>query len=211
MDRVSSKLRYHGASGIISAVVAVVLGLAVQLSAQAPDAAEDIRGPKPLVEIPQPQKPDIARWLGITGAAALLVMGAWLWSKHANKQRHKSPQEIALVALAILEASRETLAAEAFADRAAQTIRQYIAERFGIAAPRRTSEEFLHDLANDTSSRLSDESDHLRTFLKVCDLAKFAASPLDGKQRGELLGAARGFITATAAPDPNSKLKVVTP
>ena len=199
MDRVSIKLRYHFIRGMMLAVVAALLGLSGHLSAQAEDAAEDIRGPKPLVEIFQPQKPNIALWAGIAGAAALLAVGAWLWHKHANKKRHNSPQETALVALAVLEASRETLAAEAFANRAAQTIRQYIAERFGLAAPRRTTEEFLHDLTQDNGSALSGEGDHLRVFLKACDLAKFAALPLDGKQRGELLQAARGFITATAA------------
>jgi hypothetical protein len=211
MDRVGVKLRYLLSRSVMAAVVAVVMGLCGHLSAQAEDAAEDIRGPKPMVEIPQPHKPNIALWLGITGAAALLAAGAVLWYKQAHKKRHKSAQEIALVALAILEASRETLAAEAFANRAAQTIRQYIAERFGLAAPRRTTEEFLRDLAQEKGSPLSGEGDHLRVFLKACDLAKFAALPLDGKQRGELLQAARGFITATAAPSSNSKIKAVTP
>lgn len=216
MDRVGVKLRYLLSRSVMAAVVAVVMGLCGHLSAQAEDAAEDIRGPKPMVE-PKPvvnifqlQNSNNVLWYGIA-AAALLAAGAVLWYKHAHKKRHKSAQEIALVALAILEASRETLAAEAFANRAAQTIRQYIAERFGLAAPRRTTEEFLRDLAQEKGSPLSGEGDHLRVFLKACDLAKFAALPLDGKQRGELLQAARGFITATAAPSSNSKIKAVTP
>ena len=104
-----------------------------------------------------------------------------------------------------LDLLRETIAAEAFANRAADTVRKYIAERFGLAAPRRTTEEFLRDLATDGHTPLISQSDHLRVFLRSCDMAKFAASPLDAGQRGELIRAARGFVTATAAPVANTK------
>ena len=150
------------------------------------------------MEIPVPKEPPYALWVGIGGGVLLLAVAAILWKTHASKQRRKSPPEIALASLADLETSRETLAAEAFANRAAQTVRQYIAERFGIAAPRRTSEEFLRDLADDKNSLIGGESDHLRAFLKSCDLAKFAGSNLDSNQRGELITAARGFVRATS-------------
>jgi hypothetical protein len=176
-----------------------IAALAGGLAAQPPDAGEDIRGPKPLVEIPVPEKPPIALWSGVGGGGLLLALAAWFWKKRARNQLRKSPPEIALASLAELEASRETIAAEAFANRAAQTVRQYIAERFGLAAPRRTTEEFLHDLAkNEGSPSLIGESDHLRSFLKSCDLAKFAGSNLDSRQRGELIDAARGFIQSTS-------------
>lgn len=178
------------------AIAALAGGLAAQ---PAPDAGEDIRGPKPLVEIPLPEKPPIALWSGIGGGLIALALAAWFWKKRARNQRRKSPPEIALASLAELEASRGAIAAEAFANRAAQTVRQYIAERFGLAAPRRTTEEFLHDLAkNEGSPSLIGESDHLRSFLKSCDLAKFAGSNLDSRQRGELIDAARGFIHSTS-------------
>lgn len=181
----------------------LVAVLTCDLSAQAPEAAEDIRGAKPLVEIPLPDKMPVALWLGIGGGLLVLALAAFLRKKHAHKQRLKSPSEVALASLAELEASRAEMAVEAFANRAAQTVRQYIAERFGLAAPRRTTEEFLRDLAKDESSSLIGESDHLRVFLKSCDLAKFAGSHLDSSQRGELINAARGFIRSTS--------QVVTP
>ncbi len=202
------------ARGILTAVLALMLATPAYLSAQAADPAdpgEDIRGPKPLVEIPQPPKPNTTLWLGLGGATILLGAGTLVWLWHRRRKHRKSPPEIALAALAQLEASREVMVAEAFANRAAQTIRQYIADRFGLAAPRRTTEEFLRDLASATASPLSGESDHLRTFLKACDLAKFAALNLDASQRAELLQAARGFVTVTAAPVPNSKPRPVTP
>lgn len=159
---------------------------------------EDIRGPKPLVEIPVPEKPPIAVWAGIGGGVLLLLITAYLWRVYARRQRLKSPPEVAMASLTDLEKTGEALVAEEFANRAAHTVRQYIAARFGLAAPRRTTEEFLRDLAGDEHSPLANESDHLRGFLKSCDLAKFAGADLSASQRGELVGAARGFVRATA-------------
>ena len=169
------------------------------LSAQAPEA-EDIRGPRGLVEIPVPEKPPIALWSGI-GAGLLAVAIVWfLMKKFARDKKRKSPLSIAMTSLAELAGTREALAAETFANRAAQTVRQYVADQFGLAAPRRTTEEFLHDLAMRPGSPLAGEGDHLRVFLKSCDLAKFAGSKLSMSQRDDLLQAARGFIETTSAP-----------
>ena len=184
-------------------MIAVFLGTAPYLSAQAADAGEDIRGPKEMVVIPVPQKPPYMLWSCIGGGILLLVLAAVLWRMHARKKRLGTPPEIALTSLAALEAMPETMAAEAFANRTAQIVRIYIAKRFGLAAPRRTTEEFLRELAKYEGSALIGESDHLKAFLKSCDLAKFAGSNLTTNQRGELLEAARGFIRSTS--------KAVTP
>lgn len=178
----------------------LIAALTCNLSAQVPDAAEDIRGPKPLVEIPVPEKPPIVLWSSIGGGILLLALAAYFWKKHERKQQLKSPPEVALASLAELEINRESLAAEAFANRAAQTVRQYIAARFRLVAPRLTTEEFLQALSKDDSSPLAAESDHLRVFLKSCDLAKFAGVNLDSTQRGELIDAARNFVNSTSKP-----------
>ncbi len=181
------------------AVATLAMAAAGNVAAQVPpEAGEDIRGPKPLIEIPVPQESSHEIWLGIGGGLLLLLIAWFVWRHFKAKQQSKTPREIALTSLAELERSRESLAAEAFADRAAQTLRQYISERFGLAAPRRTTEEFLRDLANETNSILANESDHLRGFLKSCDLAKFAGSKLDDNQRNELVEAARNFVRATS-------------
>jgi hypothetical protein len=176
----------------------LIAALTCDLSAQTPDAGEDIRGPKALVEIPVQEKPPYLLLSSIGGGFLLLAFAAYLWKKRTRKQQLKSPPEVALASLAELEATRETIAAEAFANRAAQTVRQYIADRFRIVAPRLTTEEFLHALARDSHSPLVAESDHLRAFMKSCDLAKFAGSNLDSTQRVELLNAARGFVRSTS-------------
>lgn len=168
------------------------------LSAQDAAPEEDIRGPKPLVEIPVPEKPPYAWWAGAGGGILVASLAAWFWQRHSRKQRPQSPREVALGSLAELESNRDALPAEAFAYHAAKTVRQYISDRFGLAAPRRTTEEFLHDIAKEGSA-LGAESDHLRAFLKSCDLAKFAGSNLNETQRHELVEAARGFIRSTSA------------
>ena len=179
-------------------ILFVGLLLLGNLSAQ---EAEDIRGPKPMVRIPIPEKPAYALWSGIGGGVLLLGILALWWKRRASRERLRKPAEIALTSLSEIERQHEALAAEAFANRAAQAVRTYIAVRFGIAAPRRTTEEFLRDLAGDASP-LAGEGNDLRAFLKSCDLAKFAGSGLDATQRGELLQAARDFIRSTSQATP---------
>jgi LPXTG-motif cell wall-anchored protein len=202
-------VRFFSTRVLLVAMVSLLLGVGARLSAQSPEAAEDIRGPKALVEIPQPQKPPVALWLGIAGGALVLGAAWFWWRKRRARQRHSSPQETALAALTELAAGRVALTAEAFANRAANIVRQYIAGRFGLAAPRRTTEEFLREISRDAAADLTGESDHLRAFLKACDLAKFAGARLDAAQRDDLLQTARAFIGATATQQP--KLKEVAP
>lgn len=171
----------------------------VVLSAQTPPT-DDIRGPRGYVEIPVPQKPPIALWSGIA-AGLLAVMIVWyLMRKLDHKKKARSPLAIALASLSELAGTGEKLPAETFANNAARTIREYIASQFGIAAPRRTTEEFLNELTNNEASPIANQSDHLRGFLKSCDLAKFAGSNLNMNQRDELLQAARGFVEISSAP-----------
>ncbi len=190
-------------------LAAAAWGLPARLCAQAPGAAaaaadEDIRGPKGLVDVAREPASSLGMWLAI--AAGLLVLAVvvwWVWRKRRCRQSLASPRDRALAALVDLDARRDQLGAEAFADHATQVVRNYVDGHFGLAAPRRTSEEFLRDLAHAAgNSPLSGQGDALRGFLKACDLAKFAAASLDADQRGELIRAAREFIRATAAAGP---------
>jgi hypothetical protein len=177
------------------------------LSAQTPGAGEDIRGPKALIEIAQPLPPPVGLWLGIAVGVLLLGIAA-LWWWHRRRRRGQSPEQAARAALADLDAQCEGMTSEGFANRSAQIIRHYLADRFGLAAPRRTTEEFLRDLSHDEGSPLRAHRDPLRAFLLACDLAKFAALPLDPVARAGLIESASGFITATAAPVTHPKLGV---
>ncbi len=165
---------------------------------QAPVAEEDIRGAKPLVEIIKPQPLSFGLWASVAAAVLVVGIAIYLWRKWAAKQQPKSPSELALSALANLESSRETMTAEAFAYQTTKTVRDYIAARFGIAAPRQTTEEFLHVLAKGQASGLLGQNESLRKFLKACDLVKFAGTQLDSTQRDNLLAAARTFVQETS-------------
>jgi hypothetical protein len=195
-----------------TAALALLLASA-SLMAQmpAPDNPEDIRGAKPLIAIPLPEKPSYTLWIAIAGVLLLAVIAWFIWKSFRTKKHQKSPPEVALAALTELEAERETLDAEAFANRAAQTVRTYISARFGLVAPQRTTEEFLRELSQDEQSPILGEGDHLRTFLKSCDLAKFAGARLDASQRGELVQSARTFVNSTAVPVSKSPSPVVSP
>ncbi|MEN9975334.1 MAG: hypothetical protein RLZZ282_1340 [Verrucomicrobiota bacterium] len=212
--RIFMSLSSFTRAALAPVALAAMLLAPAHLAAQGPapsDTGEDIRPIKERVEMIQPKQPPVTLWLCLGGGALLLAMAA-LWAyKYRRRQRLMSPSEGALAALTKLEASRDSMAAEAFAYLAAQVVRQYIADRFGLAAPRRTTEEFLNDLLHDEASVLRGECDALRAFLKSCDLAKFAASSLDDGQRAELLMAARGFVAATAAPVSQTNRQSVTP
>lgn len=218
MPTYHSILRISLVRGLLIAAASLLMGASADLTDQAPvpptsgvqgpDAGEDIRGSKPLVEISQAPKPSRGLWIG-GGCGLLLLLTSWIFWRYRMRARRraKSPSEIALMALSDLEFCREALAAEPFANRAADALRQYIAARFGLAAPRRSTEEFLHELTKEEVPGLAGEGDSLRAFLKSCDLAKFAAAQLDASQRGVLVEAARAFIVATAAPTSNASLK----
>lgn len=208
---ISSRLNLRLGQAGGSALALLLAATSLMAQPPAPDAAEDIRGPKPLVEIPLPEKSSYTLAFAIAGVILLVIVGWIIWKSFRNKKLKESPPEIALAALTSLETEQDTLDAEAFADRAAQTVRNYISARFGLVAPRRTTEEFLRELATDESLPIRGQSDSLRTFLKSCDLAKFAGARLDASQRGELVNSARTFINATAAPLANPPPPAVTP
>ena len=175
-----------------------IAALTVSLAAQ--PAEQDIRGPKDLVKIPIPPASPLWLWYAIGGGILLIILIAILWKKRRQKQFFRSPSQIALAALTELERTPQPIADEEFANQAAHAVRHYISARFGLAAPRRTTEEFLRDLMVANESPVIAESDHLKAFLKSCDLAKFAGSHLSSTQRDALVEAARNFITVTSKP-----------
>lgn len=183
---------------------------ATQALAQAPAMPsapeEDIRGPRGLIEIPQPEQTSYAMWW--VALAVLIVVPLLVWGYRVWRSRTVAaiPRERALEQLRGLSERGEGHSATLFAEQAADILRCYFTDRFGLAAPRRTTEEFLRELVAQPGA-WSERIDHLREFLRACDLAKFAAQSLDHDARKQLLAQAAEVVTATDAvvAQPTSK------
>ncbi len=165
--------------------------LAGRLLGQEVPETDDIRGPKPLIEIPKPEQADYTLWFVLAGLALLTVLGWFLWRFLRAKQKPPAPSDIALSDLSALGSQGGSMPAAEFAERAALSVRRYISGAFGIAAQNRTTEEFFRELP---ATSVRDDQGHLHAFLKSCDLAKFAAADLDSDRRAKLIESARNFV-----------------
>ena len=173
----------------------MLLLMSFGLEARATVEDDDIRGPRPAVDIPVPEAFSITPLLmvaGVFAAAALLFL--W-WRKQRGRRRETAPLERAMRDLSDVDRERNTLEAGLLADQAAGVVRRFIAERFGIAAPQRTTEEFLRSLTGDASP-LTTHAELLRGFLKSCDMAKFAGASFDAAERHTLLESGFRFVRA---------------
>jgi len=170
-------------------------------SAAASDDIRDIRGP---VEIPAP--PNYGLWIGTLAAGVAVVM---LVTHLLRKKRPTVPLSAAQKARAALDQSRAVIAdqsSERFAVTVAGIVREYIAEQFGIAAPQRTTEEFLRQLNSTAPPELARHSGPLSSFLHYCDLAKFGGqnAGVDTTLHEQLWQSARDFVDDTRRPRPSS-------
>lgn len=172
----------------------MVFALAVPLLAQ--QAVEDIRGPKPLIEIPEPEP--ATPWLnyGLWALLAVLLIAGLVWMIKRRSKAEVTAEERAKLELERLGRRGSDLEAGEFALAASQVVRIFIERKFGLAAPKRTTEEFLQELASKENQALSSRLEPLRGFLKSCDMAKFAGVDLGVGERGELVAKARAFVDA---------------
>ncbi len=191
-----SPLRYGSSAKLL-------LLMSFGLEARATVEDDDIRGPRPAVEILVPEQFLLTPWLigaGIFAAAALFF---WWWRRQRGGQRGLAPLERALHELAAIDRERNNLDAGPLADQAAGVVRRFIAERFDIAAPQRTTEEFLRSLTGDASP-LATHAELLRGFLKSCDMAKFAGVAFDAAERHALLESAFRFVRGAGDQPPSA-------
>ena len=168
-------------------------------SPAAPDEdIRDIRGP---ISIPSPW-----RWLwlvaGVTIALALLV-AAWGWYRRFASAKAKQPYQIALDRLEQARSLMNPQQAREYSFAVSEITREYIERRFGERAARRTTDEFLRDLAYESNSPLAAHQPLLEDFLRYCDLAKFARWEFDVTQMESMHESARTFILSTR-PEPES-------
>lgn len=153
----------------------------------------DIRGPKPLVEVPQPVPPTPWGMVVLSLVVAAALIGVLVWWLLRKKAVAVSPEETARRELLRLRSDGESMDAGEFAEAASGVLRRFIEQRFGVAAPKRTTEEFLQEVLGGAHG-IEERVEALRGFLRACDLAKFAGEDLDKLQREDLLLRARGFV-----------------
>lgn len=159
----------------------------------------DIRGPIPL---PNPWFWAMVAAGGVVGAA-IAYAAVRAWKRHAPA-RPRTPYEVALERI---ESAKTFIAdgkSEEFSVEVSTAVRTYIEEMFHVHAPRKTTEEFLHDLIADPASVLAAHAHLLEDFLKHCDLAKFAQWSLSPDEMQAMSGSAKRFVMQTR-PDLQSQ------
>jgi hypothetical protein len=165
-------------------------------------------GEQDLEEIAGPEALPSRRWLWIGGGAAVaavLAAGAVLLLRQGRRgavaQKPLSSGEAALAELEALLArglAEKGLFRE-FYQGLSDLARRYVERRYAIRAPERTTEEFLREAQD--SPALSGHSDLLRSFLRHCDLVKFARLQPEPAELAAAVEACRSFITRTAGAD----------
>ncbi len=148
--------------------------MATNLPTQVPAAVtNDIRDIKPPVEIPSE-----LGWL-LTVAAILVVTVLcyiiWRLIRKRLKEKPPLPPEPAHVRARrrLMEALALIAQPEPFVVAVSGAVRVYLEERFNLHAPERTTEEFLHELA-DSLVLTERQKASLGDFLTRSDLVKFA-------------------------------------
>lgn len=107
-----------------------------------------------------------------------------------------SPHEKALRALRELSGLLAPGRDAEFVKRLSRILRIYIQDRFGLRAPFRSTEEFLHEAR--ASGALPDHHRELLSgFLASCDRVKFARRRASLDEMRNLFHSAEGFVKAT--------------
>jgi hypothetical protein len=159
-------------------------------------------------DIEGPVRLDLLMLLGLAGLillAILLIVAliSFLVRRKSGSdgegiEFRRSPLEIALERLHLLESEGSSMAADPFVVEVSDVVRDYLESSLKIPAREQTSEEFLHELAS--KKRLPEILQaNMPSFLEQCDLVKFARQALAHTQRGELLDTASTVVRETDA------------
>ena len=177
---------------LLKSVALIALAAAPALAASpavtaAVEDIRDIRGPLPLTPFPP-------TWIYFAvGALVLIALHVW------RIGRRRGAPELSADALARQRLKRARMimlptAAREFSVAVSEAIRTYVEQRFNLLATQKTTEEFLHDVLEDTTSPLAPWRVSLEEFLTQCDLAKFAKFQLTVVQMEALVTGAEKFV-----------------
>ena len=141
-----------------------------------------------LLPAPPPTTPESFVWAFLLGA--VLVVGIMVVVGIIRRSRRKPPPlpplEWALAEFDRME--RDAASGEALADRVAAVLREFIARKFGIAAPKQTTAELLAD------ANRAGWPPGLDGILERCDRAKFAGESPTADEGHELVMRAREWV-----------------
>jgi hypothetical protein len=184
---------------------------AVQASPATPadttaDDIRDIRGP---ISIPYAWLWAIYTVAGLLALAALYAL--WRLIRRRARIKAKLPFEIALERLEEARSLMAPATVREYAFTVSEIVRVYIEQRFGEKAARRTTEEFLSDLVQQTGTPLAEHRDNLKDFLNHCDLIKFARWQLSVPEMEAMHESARLFILDTRPQPEPAKAKNLPP
>lgn len=174
--------------------------LKVEVTSLLADAGHEVEAPAPLLA------PPVRLWPWFAGAGALAALAAatvWWMRRPRKAPKHADavalpPHSKALRELMRLRGVPRRTPAEvdAFYVGTSQVLRVYLEERFGLHAPERTTEEFLHEI--ETGGPLSAaQCLEVRRFLLQCDLVKFAAQQPAEEVHLQTLAIAELLVEAT--------------
>ena len=161
------------------------------------DSATNLIDDLRLLEAPRP-----LLWLWALVPALVLLFGFFLWRRSRRRATAPSPAVIAAAredALAELKRLRPLISVEnsrRYAIEVSQVIRRYIERRFGIQAPRRSTEEFLAE-AQGSPTLNTHCKEGLRAFLSGCDFLKFARATAEVPELEQIHSAAEFFVVET--------------
>jgi hypothetical protein len=146
--------------------------------------------------LPPPTPPETSGlWWWSVLLMSLVAAAIILW-RFRRPRRAIPPREWALSALARLEGG--PAGGHDLATGIAAVLRGFIERRFGIPAPKLTTEELL--AATGQASWSVEHADPLRKMLEKCDRAKFAAVVPDDEGCRQLLIQAREWVDLVCPP-----------
>lgn len=157
-----------------------------------PTKFRDIAG---AIELPGP----FPWWPWAAGAAAIALAGgvAW-WVLRARPQTPLEPDAWALRELARLEGSALPARSEygRYYDELTGIVRRYVSLRYAIRAQQQTSRELI-EAVRAHGEFPADETEQLKSLLKLADLVKFAKAEPTRAECDANLAEARGFVERT--------------
>jgi hypothetical protein len=141
---------------------------------------------------------------GIGFGLILALAGLLLW--WIRRPRSLSIPSARDIALKELEEARQWMQPgqdAAFSAAASRAVRSFIEQRYRIAAPEMTTEEFLQAAQNHALIQ-GHSLESLRRFLELCDLAKFARHAFGEQEKAALLDNAVRFVQESSSEQPNA-------